>query len=115
MALLQFDGVLDADELNAVAAGTKVAANAKAKAAVEKWLAIGLHCEAMETEQRRLHEYTRWQKLWLHPYLCRRRIHSTVWVSKTKLSRNSVSHNTNFVIFAVSQHIYCTYKTAGRF
>jgi hypothetical protein len=33
LALLPFDGVLDADELNAVAAGTKVAANPKAKSA----------------------------------------------------------------------------------
>ena len=30
VALLQFDGVLDAEELNAVAAGTRLAANAKA-------------------------------------------------------------------------------------
>ena len=36
LALLRFDGVLDAEELNAVAADTKLAANAKAKAAVEK-------------------------------------------------------------------------------
>jgi hypothetical protein len=48
LALLQFDGVLDAGELNTVADGTKAAANAKAKAAVEKWLANGLHCAALE-------------------------------------------------------------------
>jgi 1-aminocyclopropane-1-carboxylate deaminase/D-cysteine desulfhydrase-like pyridoxal-dependent ACC family enzyme len=53
LALVQFDGVLDADELNAVAAGTKAAANAEAKSAVEKWLVIGLHCVATEAEQRR--------------------------------------------------------------
>ena len=52
LALLQFDGVLDAGELNTVADGTKAAANAKAKAAVEKWLANGLHCAALEPEQR---------------------------------------------------------------
>ena len=74
LALLQFDGVLDAEELNAVAAGTKVAANAVAKSAAEKWLARGLHCVATETEQRRLH--ASWQKLRLHPYHCRRCIHS---------------------------------------
>mgnify|MGYP000014425213 FL=1 len=52
VALLQFDGVLDAEELNAVAAGTRLAANAKAKAAVEKWLEKGLRCAAAETELR---------------------------------------------------------------
>jgi hypothetical protein len=45
---------LDADELNAVAAGTKAAANAVAiKSAVEKWLAKSLHRVATENEQRR--------------------------------------------------------------
>jgi hypothetical protein len=54
LALLQFDGVLDAEELNAVAADTKIAANAEAKAAVDKWLKInGLLCAAAETEQRK--------------------------------------------------------------
>ena len=53
LALLQFDGVLDADELNAVAVGTKAAANAVAKSAVEKWLAKSLHRVATENEQRR--------------------------------------------------------------
>ena len=52
VALLQFDGVLDAEELNAVAAGTRLAANAKAKAAVDKWLEKGLRCAAAETELR---------------------------------------------------------------
>ena len=36
LALLQFNGVLDAVEFNTVAAGTKAAANAEAKAAVER-------------------------------------------------------------------------------
>jgi hypothetical protein len=36
LALLQFNGVLDAVECNTVAAGTKAAANAEAKAAVER-------------------------------------------------------------------------------
>jgi hypothetical protein len=53
LALLRFDGVLDAEELNAVAADTKLAANAKAKAAVDKWLEKGLRCTATEIEQRR--------------------------------------------------------------
>ena len=52
LALLRFGGVLDAEELNAVAADTKLAANAKAKAAVEKWLEKGLRCAAAETELR---------------------------------------------------------------
>jgi hypothetical protein len=52
LALLQFDGVLDAEELKAVAADTRLAANAKAKAAVDKWLEKGLRCAAAETEQR---------------------------------------------------------------
>ena len=36
------DGVLDAEELKAIAADTKLAANAKAKAAVDGWLVKGL-------------------------------------------------------------------------
>jgi hypothetical protein len=53
LALLQFDGVLDAEELTAVAADTKRAANATAiKAAVDTWLEKGLRCAAAETEQR---------------------------------------------------------------
>ena len=27
--------------------------------------------------------------------------------------RTRISQNTNFIIFAVSQHIYCNYKTAA--
>ena len=73
LALLQFEGVLDTSELNAVADGTKAAANDKAKAAIEKWLANGLRCAALEPEQRGQLAVA---EASASPFRCRQRIHS---------------------------------------